>query len=90
MEDKIRARQELHGQLRDAKGNLFEAEQAYHRTRNIYYEVKTKYEAVDREIAMENKTIITRRAKTAELTLDQIKAIADRLGIAITDQKGDE
>ena len=85
MEDKIREREGLYIQLLEAKNNVFEAEQVFNRTKNLYHEIRTKHETIDREIAMVNRTIVTTKAKQAELTLDQVKAIAERLGIAITE-----
>lgn len=55
-----------------------------------YYQAKSEYESLDREIAMEKRTILkptglrvgqTKTVKTRDLTLEEIKSVADKLGI---------
>lgn len=67
----------------DARINYLSAE-------DIYFKCKTEYEMVDRELAMLNRTILpstgTGKASTPSLpqfTIEQVKAIANKLGIKI-------
>lgn len=87
MDEKLKQKESLLIDLKLAQATLFDAEQAFHRARNNYVNLKAQYESLDREIAMETKrTIVTKAAtKAPELTVDQIKAIADKLGIEIKD-----
>ena len=61
-----------------------------------YYQAKSEYESLDRELMMEKRTILkstglrvgqTRTVKTRDLTLEEIKSVADKLGIDLSKLK---
>lgn len=84
MEAKIKRRQELLTDLKVAHSNMFEAQQKFYRLQNFYGELKREYEALDYEIALKTKLTKEVKAKQAELTIEQILAIANKLGIEVT------
>lgn len=57
--------------------------------------IREKFDALDYEIAMENRTIVTSRKvsvvkEVKAFTIDEIKSIAIKLGVEITIKEGGE
>jgi len=83
---KIR-RKSLLTRLGESKTLVIEAEQTLNRLKNQHMEIKQKYSEIDREIAMQTRTILppqgTRQPKAPKMTMEQIKKVAEHLGIEI-------
>lgn len=93
----ISYRKELLIQLKEATVNVIEAEQVYNRIKDQLSKIRIKYERVDRELAMLQRTILppTGIGKKVtptppQLTIEQVKAIAKKLGIKIAGEEGEE
>ena len=61
-----------------------------------YYQAKSEYESLDRELMMEKKEVLKptglrvgqkKKVKTHDLTLEEIKSVADKLGIDLNKLK---
>jgi len=90
IEEKKRQRESLNIKLKQLHKVRIETLNAYHIVNERYSDTKAEYEALDYEIAMSVRTILSpagttkKTPKAPELSVEQIMDIADRLGIQVT------
>ena len=91
MDDREIRRYELYAKLKNMKPCIDELQIKLSKMKYEYSQVKVAYELIDRELMLEKKTILSptglsvkRQKAPRQLTIDEVKDVADRLGIDIS------
>lgn len=89
MNDRNKERDRLYNDLILMRRKVNEAQSLYNSLNIKTMAIKERFDLLDREIAMENRTIITTkktldRVTERKFTVDEIREIASRLGVEIT------